>query len=74
MYDVMAKSGPIHPYQGKSSPNIDGVRIVGSKVHSSPWLALSDATYSNVVSVSTKNTTDIYNIHHHLSPKLCPCI
>jgi hypothetical protein len=40
--------------------NIHGVRIVGGNSHSSPWLALSDTTYSNMVSVPTENTTDIY--------------
>jgi hypothetical protein len=62
------------PHQKKSSPNIDGVRVVGGKSHSTPWLALSDLTYSNMVSVRAENTTDIYDIHHHLSHKWRPCV
>jgi hypothetical protein len=40
--------------------NIHGVRIVGGNSHTSPWLALHDTAYSNVDSVPTENTTDIY--------------
>jgi hypothetical protein len=43
--------GPIRPHQNKRLANIVGIRIVGGKTHSSPWLALSNMTYSNVVSV-----------------------
>jgi hypothetical protein len=47
--------------------NIDGVCVVDDKSHSTPWLALSDTTYSNVVSVPVENTIDIYN---HISPPI----
>jgi hypothetical protein len=37
--------------QWKGLLNIDGVHVVGGKMHSFPWLALSDMTYAIVVSV-----------------------
>jgi hypothetical protein len=38
------------------------LRIVGGKVHSSPWLAQYGMTYANVISVPAKN------IYSHTSP------
>jgi hypothetical protein len=29
----------------KGVPNIDGIRVVGGKMHSSPWLVLHEVTY-----------------------------
>jgi hypothetical protein len=29
----------------KGMPNIDGIRVVGGKMHSSPWLVLHEVTY-----------------------------
>jgi hypothetical protein len=59
MYDDMTTIGPIYSSLKKSSPNIDGVCIVGGKSHSSPWLVQRDMIYSNVVSIPVENTTYI---------------
>jgi hypothetical protein len=60
------------PHQKKTSPNIDGVRIVGGKVALIPVVSSSGMTYANVVSVPAKKAQYAYNIHHHLSPKWHP--
>jgi hypothetical protein len=39
-----------------------------------PMVSSNETTYTIVVSVPAENTTDIYHIHHHLSPKWHPCI
>jgi hypothetical protein len=54
----------------KKLSNIYVVCVVSGKSHSSPWLALSDTTYSNVVSVHIENTTDIYNLTSPFIPQV----
>jgi hypothetical protein len=39
--------------------DINGICVVGGNSHSSPWFALSDTTYSNMVNVPT-DTQHIY--------------
>jgi hypothetical protein len=54
----------------KSSPNIDDVRTVGDESHSSPVVNSNGLTYTIMVSVRTKDTTDIYNhtLPHYAIP------
>jgi hypothetical protein len=58
----------------KCLPNIDVVRIVSNKSHSTPWLALTKQSYAIVVSVPVeKHNIYIYIIIHlHLSPNWHP--
>jgi hypothetical protein len=54
----------------KKLPNIVGIRVVGGKTHSSPWLIIREITYAIMVSVLAENNRYII-IHHHLSTKWC---
>jgi hypothetical protein len=57
------------------SPNIDNVCIVGSDLHSTPWLYLVKWLTRVWLAYLQKSTIDIYiYIHHHLSPKWHPCV
>jgi hypothetical protein len=47
------------PHKKKLLPNIDGVRIVGGKMHLSPLSVLTRQSYAIVVSVPTEE----HNIH-----------
>jgi hypothetical protein len=67
-YDAMTTSGHIRPPK-KGLPNIDGVHVDSVKMHSSPWLVLSDTTYSNVVYVPAENAY-IYNNVSPLIPQV----
>jgi hypothetical protein len=44
-------SAPYVPHQKKSSPNIDGLRMVGGEVKLIPVVSSSGMTYADVVSV-----------------------
>jgi hypothetical protein len=63
------------PHQKKKIlPNIDSVCIVGGKSRSSLWLDLMIWLTKIWLAYLQKSTIYIYDIHHHLSPKLRPCV
>jgi hypothetical protein len=39
-----------------------------------PVVSSRGMTYTNVVTVPTEKHIYIYDIHHYLSPKWCPCV
>jgi hypothetical protein len=63
----MTTSGPIRPHQGKSLPNIAGVRIVNGKITLIPVVTSKRYKITMWLAYLQKNT-NIYDIQHELSP------